>query len=144
MRSEVLVAGCLLAAGLIAPSLHAQSFTFSTIAGGSQGSNDGVNSTAQFYNPTGVAVDGVGNVYVADQNNNRIRKINPLGTNWIVTTIAGGVEGGLNGTNTSAQFYGPTGIAVDSATNLYVADQYNNVIRKITPTGTNWVVSTIA
>jgi len=144
MRGETLLAGCLLATGLIVPSLHAQSFTFSTIAGGSQGSNDGVNSTAQFYNPTGVAVDGVGNVYVADQNNNRIRKINPLGTNWIVTTIAGGVEGGLNGTNTSAQFYGPTGIAVDSATNLYVADQYNNVIRKITLSGTNWVVSTIA
>jgi NHL repeat len=139
-----LLAGYFLMTGLIAPSLRAQGLSFTTVAGGSQGSVDGPNFAAQFYNPTGVAVDGTGNVYVADQNNNLIRKITPLGTNWIVTTIAGGTQGGLDGTNTSAQFFGPTGIAIDRPGNLYVADQYNGVVRKITQSGTNWVVSTIA
>jgi hypothetical protein len=140
----VLLAGCLLTMGPIVPPLHAQNFTFTTMAGGSQGSIDGSNSNAQFYSPTGVAADNGGNVYVADQKNNLIRKITPSGTNWIVTTIAGGTSGALDGTNTDAQFYSPTGIALDSATNLYVADQFNYTIRKITPSGTNWVVSTIA
>lgn len=140
----VLLSGCLLATGLITPSLHAQDFTFTTIAGGSQGSVDGLNFNAQFYNPTGVAVDGAGNVYVADQDNNLIREIRPLGAAWIVTTIAGGAQGSLDGTNSSARFSGPSGIAVDGSGNLYVADQHNSVIRRITPSGTNWVVSTIA
>jgi hypothetical protein len=140
----VLLAGCLLATGLIAPPLQAQNFTFSTIAGGAQGSNDGVDANAQFNNPTGVAVDSTGNIYVADQGNNLIRKISPLGTDWTVATIAGGIPGSLDGTNTAAQFFGPTGIALDAATNLYVADQYNDIIRKITLSGTNWVVTTIA
>ena len=140
----MLLAGCLLATGTIVPSLHSQDFTFTTIAGGSQGSADGLNSTAQFYNPTGVAVDGAGNVYVADQDNNLIREISPSGANWIVTTLAGGTQGSLDGTNNSAQFSGPTGIAVDKSGNLFVADQYNSTIRLITVSGTNWVVSTIA
>ena len=89
-------------------------------------------------------VDGVGNIYVADQENNAIREISPQGSNWVVTTIAGGGEGSADGTNTSAQFYGPTGITIDSASNLYVSDQFNDTIRKLTPVGTNWVVSTIA
>jgi len=133
-----------LATGLMLPSLPAQDFTFTTIAGGSQGPADGVNLNAQFYNPTGVAVDGGGNVYVADQNNNLIRKISPLGTNWIVTSIAGGGQGSRDGTNSSAQFSSPTAIAVDNSGNLYVADQYNSDIRRITLSGTNWVVTTIA
>ena len=140
----VLLAGCLLATGPIAPFLQAQDFTFTTIAGGSQGPADGLNLNAQFYNPTGVAVDGVGNVYVADQNNNLIRKISPLGANWIVTTIAGGGQGSRDGTNRSAQFSSPTAIAVDNSGNLYVADQDNSDIRRITLSGTNWVVTTIA
>jgi hypothetical protein len=140
----MLLAGCLLAAGPAMPPLQAQDFTFTTIAGGTQGSLDGVNSNAQFFNPAGVAVDGAGNVYVADQENNLIREISPQGTNWIVTTIAGGAQGSLDGTNTSAQFSSPTGIAMDNATNLYVADQFNYTVRKITQAGTNWVVSTIA
>ena len=133
-----------MATGLIVPPLHAQDFTFTTIAGGAQGSADGVNASAQFYNPTAVAADGGGNVYVADQNNNLIRKITPLGTNWIVTTLAGGAPGSSDGANGSAQFSGPSGIAVDGSGNLYVADQYNSVIRRITHSGTNWDVTTIA
>ena len=140
----VLLAGCLMATGTILPSLQAQNFTFTTIAGGSIGPADGLNFNAQFDNPTGVAVDGAGNVYIADQNNNLIRQVSPLGTNWVVTTLAGGARGSLDGTDTSAQFFGPAGIAVDSSSNLYVADQFNSVIRKLTPSGTNWVVTTIA
>jgi hypothetical protein len=140
----VLLAGCLLATAPLAPPLHAQNFTFTTIAGGTQGSVDGSNGDARFYNPTGMAADADGNVYVADQKNNLIRKITPFGMSWIVTTIAGGEQGNLDGTNTNAQFFGPTGIAIDTATNLYVADQFSHVMRKITPVGTNWVVSTIA
>ena len=105
---------------------------------------DGINSTAQFLNATGVAMDAAGNVYLADQGNNAIRKITPLGTNWIVTTLAGGAQGSLDGADTSAQFYAPTGIAIDSSGKLYVTDQYNSTIRQITPVDTHWVVSTIA
>jgi len=140
----VLWMGSLLVMGLAAPGGYAQTYTFSTIAGGSRGSNNGVNFAAQFSTPTGVAVDNAGNVYVADQLNSAIREITPSGTNWIVSTIAGGTMGSRDGTNTDAQFSGPTGIAIDSMTNLYVADQFNYTIRKITPSGTNWVVTTLA
>jgi len=139
-----LLAACFLSAGLITPCLYAQGFSFTTIAGGSPGFFDGNNSNAQFNNPTGVAVDGSGSVYVADQGNNAIRKITPAGTNWIVTTIAGGTQGSEDGTNTGAQFFGPAGIALDTTGKLYVTDQLNSTVRQITPIGTNWVVSTIA
>jgi hypothetical protein len=134
----------ILAAGILAPEGNGQAFTFSTIAGGMGGTNNGANFAAQFSNPSGAAVDGTGNIYVADQLNNTIRKITPRGTNWFVSTVAGGAPGALDGTNSQAQFSGPTGIAVDSGTNLYIADQFNHAIRKITPQGTNWVVATIA
>ena len=139
-----LLAACRLAAGLAVPSLHSQDFTFMTIAGGAPGFLDGLNAGAQLYDPTGAAVDGAGNVYVADHDNNAIREITPLGTNWIVTTIAGGSRGSLDGTNTAAQFYGPAGIVIDSFGKLFVTDQYNSTIRQLTPAGANWVVSTIA
>lgn len=145
MKTRTLLpAGCLLAAGLFVPSLFSQNFTFTAIAGGSPGLLDGLNSNAQFLSPAGVAVDGAGNVYIADQDNNAIRKITPLGANWVVTTIAGGTQGSLDGTNAGAQFFGPSGIALDSSGTLYVTDQYNSTLRQITPVGANWVVSTIA
>src|SRR4029079_7027809 len=64
--------------------------------------------------------------------NQLIRKITPAGT---VTTFAGGagVVGSVDGTGSSARFYSPTGVAVDTADNVYVADTYNNTIRKVTP-----------
>jgi streptogramin lyase len=120
-----------------------------TIAGDaeSNGSADGTNGNAQFWNPYGITVDAAGNVYVADTYNRAIRKLTPVGTNWVVTTIAGtagiGNAGFADGTNAAAKFYTPQSIAVDSFTNLYVADTDNNCIRQITPIGTNWVVTTI-
>jgi hypothetical protein len=121
-----------------------------TIAGtaSASGGADGTNSSARFNNPQGIAVDAGGTVYVADANNNSIRKITPDGTNWVVTTIAGqlgaGNSGHTDGTNGAARFWNPVGIAVDSGTNIYVVDSWNCTVRKLTPIGTNWVVTTIA
>ena len=99
-----------------------------TLAGsGRQGSRDG--TAASFKNPSGVAVDTSGNIYVAD-GNRKIRKITPEG---VVTTLAGsGVSGSEDGPGSAASFYYPEGVAVDSIGNVYVADNYNNLIRKIT------------
>jgi hypothetical protein len=101
---------------------------------------------AGFDHPCGVAVDRATNIYVAGGSNNIIYRISPVGTNWIVTTLAGmaGVAGTNDGMGAKAQFDFPTGVAVDAATNLYIADQSNSTIRKVTPLGTNWVVTTLA
>ena len=112
-----------------------------TIAGlASPGSRDGIGSAASFNVPSGVALDSVGNVYVADQNNGTIRKITPTGS---VSTLAGlaGNFGSDDGEGDAARFYSPSGVAVDGSGNVYVADQNNHTIRKITPTG---FVSTLA
>jgi len=104
-------------------------------------SNRGVDSSsARFDNPAGVAVDTNGNVYVSDWANDIIRKIDSYGK---VENIAGstGGPGAKDGTGSSASFYLPWGIAVDMAGNIYVADSYNNMIRKISPDG---VVVTLA
>jgi len=112
----------------------------STLAGGSFGFADGAGTAAKFWNTRGVAVDGQGNVYVADAvSSHRIRKISPVG---VVTTIAGnGTQGFANGNGTATMFASPSGVAVDGLGNVYVGDQINNCIRKITPAG---VVSTFA
>jgi hypothetical protein len=111
------------------------------------GPDDGTNSTALFDLPRGVALDQAGNIYVADNNNNAIRKVTPIGTNWVVTTLVGAGRfspGHADGANTNGTFNSPYGIAIDAATNLYVADTYNHIVRKVSPVGTNWVVSTLA
>lgn len=107
-----------------------------TLAGtGSSGSDDGPGSLATFKYPWGVAVDQLGNVYVADTGNNTIRRITLGGA---VTTLAGsaGVTSGyVEGQGSIARFNQPRGIAVDATGNVYVADSGNNAIRKITPSG---------
>nr|WP_229259138.1 gluconolaconase [Duganella flavida] len=109
------------------------------LAGGTEGYAEGKGSAAAFNTPSGMAVDAAGNLYVADTGNNAIRKITPDGT---VSTLAGdGMAGDKDGKGAGAQFNGPVGVAVDGGGNVYVADTYNDRIRRIAPDGT---VSTIA
>jgi hypothetical protein len=124
---------------------------FTTILAGSlytTGTADGANGNALFNYPWGIAVDSATNLYVADSSSSTIRKISPVGANWVVTTIAGlaGNPGSSDGTNSQARFNNPGSLAMDAARNIYVADTANNTIRKITPdgTGTNWIVTTLA
>ena len=101
-----------------------------TIAGsGAEGFANGIGTSAQFHRPHGVAVDSVGNVYVADSSNHRIRKITVAG---VVSTLAGSATAGFrDDTGTWAGFNDLSGVAVDSDGNVYVADYGNNRIRKI-------------
>ena len=111
--------------------------TLALVAGdvSSAGNLDGVGAAARFQGASGVAVDGDGNVYVADDNNFTVRKITPSGT---VTTFAGaaGQFGSTDASGTAARFGLPSAVAVDHGGTVYVADQNSHTIRKITPTGT--------
>ena len=101
--------------------------------------DNGPPASAQVYGPKGVAVDSAGSLYIADSLNNRIRKV----SNGVTTTVAGnGTQGfsGDNGPATSAQLNSPAGVAVDSAGNLYIADTWNNLIRKVS----GGVITTLA
>ena len=93
----------------------------STLAGSTVGFADGVGPAAQFNNPYGVACDASGNVYVADSNNNRVRRV----------VVATGAATTLAGSGTAARFASPTGVACDASGTVYVADQGNNRIRVI-------------
>lgn len=108
----------------------------STIAGaaGISGASDGSGAAARFNFPTGIAVDGGGNVYVADTHNNLIRRITPAG---MVTTVAGvpAISGFQDGDGNTALFNLPGGLGFDAAGNLYAADTGNSVIRRISPAG---------
>ncbi|MET0626108.1 MAG: NHL repeat-containing protein [Pyrinomonadaceae bacterium] len=111
-----------------------------TVAGdGSPGAQDGAAAGASFGEPYGVAVGTDGSVYVSDAGeSNRIRKVTPLGQ---VLTLAGGREGFADGAGAGASFSTPSGLALDAAGNLYVADTGNNRVRRVTPEG---VVTTLA
>jgi len=108
----------------------------STFAGspGQPGSADGTGSSARFKTPYGIVLDGSGNLYISDSSNHTIRKITAAGA---VTTLAGspGQSGSVNGNGSNARFKYPRGLALDGAGNLFVADQQNHAIRKVTPSG---------
>jgi len=115
-----------------------------TLAGnpnGYSGTQDGYGSSARFNSPVGLTTDAAGNVFVADFNNHRIRKVTPSG---FVTTLAGNSNGfyGLqDGTGSAASFYYPIALAFDQSGNLIIADYFNHAVRKMTPAN---VVTTIA
>ena len=109
------------------------------LAGGAEGFADGAGGAAAFDTPSGLAIDRAGSLYVADTGNNAIRKVSPEG---VVSTIAGGGGAGFrDGAAAQAQFNGPIGVAVDAKGNVFVADSYNDRLRKI---GIDGMVSTIA
>ncbi len=125
-----------------AQSVYPTPYTFTTLAGvaGEAGFANGTGAAAQFSFPSGIAVDGTGNLYVSDSGNNVIRKVTPSG---VVTTLAGtaGASGSTDGTGAAVRFNVPDGIALDASGNVYIADTVNNTVRKMTPSG---VVTTLA
>jgi len=117
-----------------------QTYTISTVAGGGSSFGDnGQATSAQLNDPWRIAVDALGNLYIADTGNYRVRKV----ANGVITTVAGnGTQGfsGDGGPATSAQLGSPFGVAVDSAGNLYIADEGKNRVRKVS----NGVITTVA
>jgi len=128
----------LLLYGLICINIiHAQIVT--TVAGtGATGSINGNAITSTFYNPTGVCTDSIGNIFIADNYSNKIRKITPAG---IVSTFAGGSQGSNDGTGAAAKFFRPDDLCMSPSGDIFVTDCYNHKIRKITPGG---IVTTFA
>ena len=121
-------------------SLIAQSL-IETVAGGGTRGDGGAAVAAQLNRPFGVTLDGAGNLYIADRDNHRIRKVDAAG---VISTVAGdGTEGfgGDGGAAVAAQLRSPTGVAPDGAGNLYIADRDNHRIRKVDAAG---VISTVA
>jgi len=118
--------------------------TLTRVAGAPGGDNplgDGGPATNAYLGPAGVLMDSFGNLYIADADNNRIRKVTPGGT---ISTVAGNGAAGYSGDNgsaTSAALNGPSAVAFDSTGNLYIADTVNNRVRRMTLSGT---ISTIA
>jgi uncharacterized protein (TIGR03437 family) len=101
--------------------------------------DDGSATSAQMYQPRGLAMDSAGNLYIADSLNHRIRKV----SNGVITTVAGNGTRGFSGDNgpaTSAQLNNPYGVAADSAGNLYIADTGNSRVRKVS----GGVITTVA
>jgi uncharacterized protein (TIGR03437 family) len=128
-------------AGVI--KLNAQGIVTTVAGNGTEGfSGDGGPATsAQLAGAAGIAIDSAGNLYISDWYNSRVRKVTPQG---IISTVAGNGKPGYSGDGgsaTSASLYVPTGLAIDSASNLYIADTINNAVRKVTPQG---IISTVA
>ena len=111
--------------------------TVVTFAGqaGTPGTDDGFRLNARFNQPSGVVYDGVGAIYVADTNNDTIRKIDL--NSWNVSTVAGspGISGSVDGTGSGARFNHPVGIAYDGTGTFYITDTGNDVIRKMDAAG---------
>lgn len=110
-----------------------------TVAGGREGFADGMGADAAFHTPSGMALDALGNLYVADTGNHAIRRVTPAGE---VTTVAGdGTSGDRDGPPHRARFNAPVDVAVAPDGTIFVADTYNDRIRRIDPSG---MVTTVA
>jgi len=142
MNTKISSAILLLAASF-ARAQSAPQFTISTIAGtgvAGYSGDAGPAAAAEMNNPRGVAVDSAGNIYIADQSNNRIRKVSA----GQITTVAGTGAAGFNGDGgqaTSAELNQPIRVSVDAQGNLYIADSSNVRVRKVTPAG---IITTVA
>ena len=115
--------------------------TFAGTGTGGYTGDGGQATSAKLHYPSGVSVDASGNVYIADQSNSRIRKVNPAG---IISTIAGNGTNGYSGDGgqaTAAGFRGPSGVSVDASGNVYIADYINSVIRTVNTAG---IINTFA
>jgi len=137
------ITGAILAAGIMAePLARADTYAITTFVGNAVAldHSDGTGSNARFFNPTGIAVDSAGTIYVADGGDHTIRRVTAGG---VVTTMAGssGQAGSVNGTGNGARFVYPYAVAADAAGNLYVTDVGDHTIRKVSAAG---VVTTIA
>jgi hypothetical protein len=122
----------------------AQNYVWTTFVGrvGQTNGGDGIGTNAYFNQPTGAAMDSVGNLYVPDEYNNAIRKVTPDGTVSTFAGMLGFTNAGTNdGTGTNALFTQPTNLAFDKDGNLWVVDTYAHTVRRITPAG---VVTTVA
>jgi uncharacterized protein (TIGR03437 family) len=112
-----------------------------SVAGGSTfgfGGDGGPAISAQLDAPQGIAFDQVGNLYLADQANHRVRRITPAG---IINTVAGGGDLGDGGPATAARFYYPRALAADQAGNVYLVDNNGRRVRRFTPEGQMWTVA---
>ena len=112
--------------------------TIQPVAGmpGQRGNADGTETAARFDTPSGVALDAAGNLFVADWGNDRIRMVAP---DRVVTTVAGSSRGVLDTRWTKSRFNGPSGLALDAQGNLWIADEYNNRLRRLGADG--WVTT---
>ena len=135
-RCVLALAAALMLVSCVGGGVSTSALLLSVFAGNTHGAgnSDGTGAAASFNEPYAVATDASGNVYVADSNNSTIRKITPAG---VVTTLAGtaGTSGSADGTGAAARFSIPSGVATDASGNVYVTDNGNYTIRKITPAG---------
>ena len=122
-------------------SLLSQPYTITTVAGTDRLLDGHLATSVPLRSPTAIALDNSGNLYIADRDDNRVRKVSPSGT---ITTFAGnGLPGytGDRGKATQARLTSPTGLAIDGSGNIYIADRDSFAIRRVSPDGT---INTVA
>jgi sugar lactone lactonase YvrE len=140
LAAAAVVALCL-AASAAAVSGNGTIFTVAGTGAAGFSGDGGKATSAQMNAPRAVAVDGAGNLYIADSGNHRIRKVTPAG---VISTVAGNGTGGFSGDGgpaTAAQLLSPRGVALDAGGALYIGDTGNSRVRRVAPNGT---ISTVA